>query len=177
MADENQNQNMNQSNQGEEALNEAPTADELEQKLAEAERQRDEYLSGWQRAKADFVNYKKEEMKRMEEVAQYGSLALIKDLIAVLDNFDLGLRTLEKAGPVEKGIYLIRTQIEDILKKRGLEKVSVKPGDEFDPAIAEALSEVPSDKPAGTIVEEIEPGYKMGDKVLRAARVIISKGQ
>jgi len=113
----------------------------------------------------------------MEEVAQYGSLSLIKDLISVLDNFDLGLRTLEKAGPVEKGIYLIRTQIEDILKKRGLEKVSVKPGDEFDPAIAEALSEVPSDKPVGAVVEEIEPGYKIGDKVLRAARVIISKGQ
>jgi molecular chaperone GrpE len=177
MSDENQNQNMDQSNQGEESLNAAPMANELEQKLAEAERQRDEYLSGWQRAKADFVNYKKEEMKRMEEVAQYGSLSLIKDLISVLDNFDLGLRTLEKAGPVEKGIYLIRTQIEDILKKRGLEKVSVKPGDEFDPAIAEALSEVPSDKPVGAVVEEIEPGYKIGDKVLRAARVIISKGQ
>jgi molecular chaperone GrpE len=167
----------NQSNQDEASLGSPPTPNELEQKLAEAERQRDEYLSGWQRAKADFVNYKKEEMKRMEEMAQYGSLSLIRDLISVLDNFDLGLRTLEKAGPVEKGIYLIRTQIEDILKKRGLEKMSVKPGDEFDPAIAEALSEVPSDQPAGTIVEEIEPGYKLGEKVLRAARVIISKGK
>ena len=164
-------------NQGEEFLNEVPAASELEQKLAEAERQRDEYLNGWQRAKADFVNYKKEDLKRMEEVAQYGSLNLIKELISVLDNFDLGLRTLEKAGPVEKGIYLIRTQIEDILKKRGLEKITTKPGDELDPAIAEALSEVPSDQSPGTIVEEIEPGYRLGEKVIRAARVIISKGQ
>jgi len=154
-----------------------PDPAELEAKLAEAEKQRDEYLSGWQRAKADFINYKKEEMRHLEEVARYGSEDLIKDLISVLDNFDLGLRTLEKAGPVEKGIYLIRSQIEDILKKRGLEKVSVKPGDEFDPMIAEAMAEVPSTQPAGSIVEEIEPGYRLHDKILRPARVIISKGQ
>lgn len=160
-----------------EAQLDAADPSELETKLAEAERQRDEYLAGWQRTKADFINYKKEEMKHMEDVAQYGNEKLIKELIGVLDNFDLGLRSLEKAGPVEKGIYLIRAQIEDILKKRGLEKVSVKPGDEFDPAIAEAMSEVPSPQSSGTIVEEIEPGYKLGDKVLRPARVIISKGQ
>jgi len=155
----------------------AEPATELASQLAAAEKQRDEYLSGWQRAKADFLNYKKDELRRMEEVARYGSEDLIKDLVAVLDNFDLGLRTLEKAGPVEKGIYLIRSQIEDILKKRGLEKVSVKPGDEFDPAVAEAMAEVPSEKPPGTVVEEIEPGYRLYDKVLRPARVILSKGQ
>ena len=150
---------------------------ELEAKLAAAEQQRDEYLAGWQRTKADFINYKKEEMKHLEDVARYGSEDLLKDLIGVLDNFDLGLRTLEKAGPVERGIYLIRSQIEDILKKRGLEKVSVKAGDEFDPMIAEAMTEVPSDRPQGTIVEEVEPGYRLGDKILRPARVILSKGQ
>src|SRR5271170_4614274 len=154
----------------------APEPSELEAKLADAEKQRDEYLAGWQRTKADFINYKKEEMKHMEDVARYGNENLIKDLISVLDNFDLGLRTLEKAGPVERGIYLIRAQIEDILKKRGLEKVSVKAGDEFDPMIAEAMAEVPSDRPPGVIVEEVEPGYRLHDKILRAARVIISKG-
>jgi molecular chaperone GrpE len=143
--------------------------------LEEAQKQRDEYLAGWQRTKADFINYKKDEAKRLEEIAKYGSVDLIKDLISVLDNFDLALRSLEKAGPVEKGIYLIRSQIEDILKRRGLEKVSVKPGDEFDPMIAEAMSEVASEHPPGTIVEEIEPGYRLHDKVVRPARVIISK--
>ncbi len=143
----------------------------------EIKKQRDEYLAGWQRAKADFVNYKKEEMNRLREVAQYGSVELIRDLIGVLDNFDLGLRALEKAGPVEKGVYLIRSQIEDILKKRGLEKVAVRAGDPFDPAVAEAMTEVESvEHPPGTVVEEIEPGYRLGDKILRAARVIVSKG-
>src|SRR6202142_4314037 len=127
---------------------------ELEAKLAEAEKQRDEYLGGWQRTKADFINYKKEEMKHMEDIAKYGNESLIKDLISVLDNFDLALRTMEKAGTVERGIYLIRSQIDDILKKRGLEKLNVKAGDEFDPMVAEAMAEVPSDRPQGVIVEE-----------------------
>lgn len=155
----------------------ASETDSLKEKLAAAQAQRDEYLAGWQRAKADFINYRKDEMARLEEVARYGNEDLIKDLISVLDNFDLGLRTLEKAGPVEKGVYLIRSQIEDILRKRGLTKVTIKPGDPFDPAVAEALSEVESDRPPGTVVQEIESGYKLHDKVLRAARVIIAKSK
>src|SRR5580693_1248522 len=103
-------------NQQEEKL-QAAEPNELEAKLAETEKQRDEYLGGWQRTKADFINYKKEEMKHMEDVAKYGNESLIKDLISVLDNFDLALRTMEKAGTVERGIYLIRSQIDDILKK------------------------------------------------------------
>jgi len=165
-----------QNDQKEEDL---PVADAsaLETKLAAAEKQRDEYLAGWQRAKADFINYKKDEMAHLQEAMKYGSEDLIKDLISVMDNFDLGLRAMEKAGPVEKGIYLIRSQIEDILKKRGLEKIEIKVGDVFDPAMMEAMTEVESDLPHGAVVEEIEPGYRLHEKVLRASRVIISKGK
>jgi molecular chaperone GrpE len=165
-----------QNDQKEEDL---PVADAsaLETKLAAAEKQRDEYLAGWQRAKADFINYKKDEMAHLQEAMKYGSEDLIKDLISVMDNFDLGLRAMEKAGPVEKGIYLIRSQIEDILKKRGLEKIEIKVGDAFDPAMMEAMTEVESDLPHGAVVEEIEPGYRLHEKVLRASRVIISKGK
>jgi molecular chaperone GrpE len=147
----------------------------LREKLTAAEKQRDEYLAGWQRAKADFINYRKEEYQHLEEVARYGSEDLIKDLLTVMDNFDLGIRALEKNGPVERGIYLIRSQIEDILKKRGVQKIELKPGDPFDPSIAEAVSERESDKPPGAVVEEIEPGYRLYEKILRAAKVIVSK--
>lgn len=149
--------------------------DDLAPKLAEAERERDEYRAGWQRAKADFLNYKKEELRHLEEVSRYGNADMLKELIGIMDNFDLALRTLEKDGPVEKGIYIIRTQIEDILKKRGLERIAIKPGDQFDPAVAEALSAIESDQPPGTIVEEIEPGYRLYERVLRPARVIVSR--
>lgn len=159
--------------------NDLPIVDagELETKLAAAEEKRDEYLAGWQRAKADFINYKKEEFAHLQEVAKYGSEDLIKDLISVMDNFDLGLRALEKAGPVEKGIYLIRSQIEDILRKRGLQKIEIKAGDMFDPATMEAMTEVENNLPQGAVVEEIEPGYRLHEKVLRASRVIVSKGK
>ena len=153
-----------------------PTVADLKEQVEEMTAQRDEYLAGWQRAKADFINYKKDEANRAIEVTRYGSVDLIKDLISVIDNFDLALRTLEKAGPVEKGIYLIRTQIEDILKKRGLTKINIKEGDAFDPATAEALAEIMGDKPAGTVLEVIEQGYQLHEKVLRPARVIVSKG-
>ena len=147
----------------------------LKEQLASAEKERDEYLAGWQRAKADFMNYRKEEMAHLQEVAKYGSEDLIRDFLVVLDNFDLGLRAMEKSGAVDKGIYLIRSQIEDILRKRGLGKIEVNPGDPFDPMVMEAMAEISSEKPPGTIVEIAEPGYRLHDKVLRAARVIVSK--
>jgi molecular chaperone GrpE len=147
----------------------------LKEQLAEAQKQRDEYLAGWQRAKADFMNYKKDEMAHLQEIAKYGNVDLIRDLLVVLDNFDLALRAMEKNGGVDKGIQLIRSQIAAILEKRGLVKIELQPGDDFDPAVAEAMAEIESDKPPGSIVEIAEPGYKLHDKVIRAARVIIAK--
>jgi molecular chaperone GrpE len=107
----------------------------------------------------------------------YATRDLIEEFITSLDNFDLALGTMEKAGPVEKGIYMIRTQIEDILRKRGLTKIEVKPGDAFDPATQEAIIETESEYPEGAIVEQIECGYRLHDKVIRPARVRISKGK
>ncbi|MEK7138033.1 MAG: nucleotide exchange factor GrpE [Patescibacteria group bacterium] len=153
-----------------------PNSD-LEEKLAKAEKDRDEYLAGWQRAKADFINYKKEELARLEEMAKYGNEDFIRELITVMDNFDLGLAALEKSGPVEKGIYMIRSQIEDILKRRGLEKIPVSIGDQFNPSHSEAIVEVESEKPPETIVEIIEPGYKLNEKIIRPTRVKIAKNK
>jgi molecular chaperone GrpE len=148
--------------------------------VEQIEKQRDEYLAGWQRSKADFINYKKEELKHLEDVSRYGSESLIKEIIIVMDDFDLALRVMEKNGGTEgidKGIYMIRSKIEDVLRKKGLEKIKISPGDIFDPSVAEAMLEATSDKPPGTIVEEIEPGYRLYEKILRPARVILSKGQ
>lgn len=155
----------------------ADEARELREKLAQCEKARDEYLAGWQRAKADFSNYRKDEFRRAEETAKYATEDLICELIAILDNFDLGIRALERAGPVERGIYMIRARIEDALRKRGLARIAMKTGEPFDPSVAEAVAEVVSDHPAGTIVEEIEPGYKLYDRIVRPARVKISKGK
>src|SRR3990167_4816183 len=115
---------------------------DFESKLAECENQRDEYLAGWQRAKADFINYKKDELMRIQEIARFGTEEMILELIGVLDNFDLAISYMEGKGPaprqglesrpegvgVEKGIYMIRANIKDLLKKRGVEKIEIKIG-------------------------------------------------
>ena len=137
----------------------------------------EEYLAGWQRAKADFVNYKRDEMKRYEDVARYANEDLMEELIGVLDNFDLGLRAMEKQGPVEKGVYMIRTQIEDMLKRRGLIRISFSPGEAFNPALHEAIAEGESEHPPGTVIEELSPGYQLHDKVMRPARVKTAKNK
>lgn len=173
--EENQNANPSQGQASE--AQDGETVESLRQKLEKAESERGEYLAGWQRAKADYLNYKKEEQERLGQIAKYTSEDLMREMVTVLDNFDLGLRALEKAGPVEKGVYLIRTQIEDILKKRGLERIPLKPGDPFDPMTAEAIAESVSEHPSGSVAEEIEPGYRLYDKVVRPARVRLSKGQ
>ncbi len=155
--------------------NKRPEGEQTE--LQKCKKERDEYLAGWQRAKADFINYKKEEIQRLQEIAKYQLEDITLELIGVLDNFDLGLAALEKQGPVEKGIYMIRTQLLDVLKRRGLSKAEVKPGSVFDPSIMESIADTESEQPPGTVAEVIEEGYRLHERIIRPARVKISKSK
>ncbi len=126
-------------------------------------KERDDYLAGWQRAKADFINYKKEELRRLQDVAKMSSEEIIRDLIPVMDSFELGLASLEKAGHVEKGVYMIKSQLEDMLQRKGVEKIKVELGKEFDPHYQEAVglmdvSDLPKDREwkSGMVAEEVE---------------------
>ncbi|MBI4119280.1 MAG: nucleotide exchange factor GrpE [Parcubacteria group bacterium] len=152
---------------------EEPT--ELSEKLNLCEKEREEYLNGWRRAKADLINYKKEEMQRLEEVVKFGNEEILKECIVTLDNFGLAIAALEKAGPVEKGVYLIKAQIGNLLRKHGVERIAVASGQPFNPAQHEAIVTVESDNPSGTIVEEIETGYTLHGKVIRPSKVKVSK--
>lgn len=143
--------------------------------LTTTRKERDEYLEGWRREKADFINYKKEESARLAYIAKFGNEELVRDLLQVLDSFELSLTALEKQGPVEKGVYMIKGQLEDILRRKGLERISVSVGDEFDPRIHEAVSSIETEGRAGTVAEEVEGGYALQGKVIRAARVKIVK--
>jgi molecular chaperone GrpE len=100
---------------------------------------------------------------------------MIKDLINVLDSFDLAIQALGGESKMEKGVYLIRAQLEDVLKKYGLERIMVSVGQKFDPALHEAIVSIESDKPSGTIVDEVERGYMLSGKLVRAARVKVAK--
>jgi molecular chaperone GrpE len=154
--------------------------------LSRCAAERDEYLNGWKRAKADLINYQRDEGKRSEELAKWSVMSLVRDLIPVLDSFDLALASLAKKpkgggerGAVEagtvSGIERIRSQLEEVLKRRGLERIVVAPGHAFDPSVHEAIGEVASESPPGTVAEEIERGYELHGKVVRPVRVMLAK--
>ena len=145
--------------------------------LSKCRKEYDEYLDGWKRAKADLINYKKDEAKRFEAIVKFSNEALIKELINVLDSFDLALVALEveEDKKTQKGLYLIRQQLEDILRQNGLERIIVSVGQSFDPALQEAVATIELDKPSGTIIEEVERGYLLNGKLIRTARVKVSK--
>jgi molecular chaperone GrpE len=140
-------------------------------------KEREEYLDGWKRAKADLVNYKNEEMTRLKEISRFASEDILRDIVVVLDSFDLGIAAVADSdeSPAHKGMYMIRTQLEDVLKKRGLERMINPIGHPFDPALHEAIASVESEKESGTVVDEVEKGYLLHGKVLRPARVVVAK--
>ncbi len=152
-------------------------AKKLQEELASCEKERDEYLKGWQRAKADFMNYKNGEEERFELHDRREKEGLMRDLAVVLDSFELGILMSEGETVEKRGVELIKNQLADALKRRGFEKIEVNPGDEFDPNIHEAVDRVDSDLPPDKIVEEAEKGYLFKGKVLKPARVKISRGK
>ena len=168
--------------------------DELKKIAAE----RREYLEGWQRAKADYINFKKDEGKRFEDMARFLTSSIVEEFLPVLDSFDLALQhgvpkevdpvrgrpaegsatsTLGRSASngVEKGIMLIRSQFEDVLRKRGVEEIRVKAGDLFDPAKHESIGEIDSEHPPGSIADVVQKGYMFRERVMRPARVRLAK--
>ena len=132
---------------------------------------RDEYLNGWKRAKADLINYQKDDAKRFEEVIRFGYKSIIKDLLALMDSLELAAAM---PNP-DKGLMAIRGQLWELLKKYGVEKIAVKTGDMFNPAHHEAMAEIESDKLEGSVVQELSSGYLLHGQVLRAAKVNVAK--
>jgi molecular chaperone GrpE len=150
--------------------------------LQKVEAQRDEYLGAWKRAAADFINYKKEEGRRFEQLATYAASDFAKDLLPVLDSFALGMNAIEKESPAYKGMLMIRGQLQDALRKKGIERIVVGRGDAFNPEFHEAMMEVevPPDEAgqenlSGKVLEELVAGYKMGERVLRASKVKLGR--
>ncbi|MGC9046700.1 MAG: nucleotide exchange factor GrpE [Minisyncoccia bacterium] len=148
---------------------------ELETELEKIKNEKEEYLNGWKRAKADLINYKKEEETRFREFSRLSLEALMSELINVIDSFDFGL-TMLKDESVRNGIMLIKSQFVDILKKFGLEEIFVKAGDSFNSEINEAVLLENSDKDPETILEVLGAGYKLNGKVIRPVKVKVSKG-
>lgn len=151
--------------------------EDLKKKLEETEKEKQEYLEGWKRAKADFINFKKEDAERSMVLVKFANESLLHECILILDSFALGLASLKSDDAAAKGMSLVKLQFEDVLKRYGLERIPISPGNQFDPATQEAVEEVESGGPPGSVVEVVEEGYTLNGKVLRAAKVKLSKNK
>lgn len=147
---------------------------DLKTEIEKLKKEKDEYLNGWKRAKADFINYQKDEAKREEEVVKFSNEYLIRELLPVLDSFELSFSMIDKDSAAKKGVEMIYAQFERILNKHGLELIKCL-GEKFDANFHEALEEIISEKESGTIIEEMEKGWKLHGKVIRPSRVKVAK--
>lgn len=146
-----------------------------ESQQAELARLRDQLL----RTAADFDNYRKRSRREHEDAHKRGGEAVIKDLLPVFDNLERAAASAGAAPDVKSvsdGLRIVLKQFIDTLEKIGLRRISTV-GQPFDPAVHEAIQHLESDDhPAGMVVAEVQPGYAMGDHLVRAALVVVSKG-
>ena len=151
----------------------------VREELEQAKKERQEYLDGWQRCKADSINARKEALAAADRAAERAKENYLHELLPVLDSFDMatGNEAWEAVDPTWKGgIEQIRNQLLDVLLRNGLKRFG-KVGELFDPMRHEAIQET-DDMPGEphSIVKIIRYGYEQGGRTIRPAQVIVKKG-
>jgi molecular chaperone GrpE len=151
-------------------------SEELEQRLAEVEAERDQRLADLQRVAADFDNYRKRSARDQEALVARAHERLVKQLLPVLDNLERALVAAaeHEEQQVVEGVELVLRELSQALRKEGLEEIET--GGQFDPHVHEALLSQPSEAEEGAVIEVLQKGYRLGDRVLRPARVVVSQG-
>lgn len=131
------------------------------------------------RSQADFENYKKRSAREKEEAIKYANSSLLEKLIAIVDNFELGLEAARAEGeksPVFSGMSMVLKQLMDFLTENGLQPIDAA-GQKFDPNLHEAIAHEPSEKfPEGVVLRQTRRGYRMKDRLLRPSSVVVSSG-
>ncbi len=153
----------------------------LRDKLKECQRQKEEYLVGWQRAKADFINARKDWERRLDDFKKYAESPLLEDLLPIVDGFenafkDEGWQKVDKTW--QNGIKYLHNQFISVLKEHGLESIEAA-GKEFNPREHEAVAELKVEKKEddGVVMEEYRKGYKLRGRVIRPSQVKVGKYQ
>ena len=154
----------------------ANRVEELERRLEEVERERDEHLNDLKRLAADFENYRKRAARDQESLVARAHERLVKELLPVLDDLERALEAAadHEEAKLEEGVRLVARELEDALTREGL--VEIETDGRFDPHVHEALLSQPSEEDEGAILQVLQKGYRLGDRVLRPARVVISQG-
>ena len=162
---------LEQNANGEQLIVEEQTAEE---KLAtDLEREKDKFL----RLFAEFENYKRRTAKERLELFKTANQDVLVAMLPVMDDFDRALAEISKSNDdlLFKGVELIFEKLKSTLVSKGLEVVEVRPGDAFNADFAEAITQIPAPDMKGKIVDVIEKGYKLGDKIIRFPKVVIGQ--
>jgi molecular chaperone GrpE len=151
---------------------EAPT--EPNARIAELERERDERLDDLRRLAADFDNYRKRAARDQESLVARAHERLMKALLPVLDDLERALEAASQheEAKLEEGVGLVARELRAALEREGLEEIETD--GRFDPHVHEALLSQPSEQEEGAVLEVLQKGYRLGDRVLRPARVVVS---
>jgi len=161
-------------------VHEDPELAELHTALQKAIHERDELDNQLKRTMADFQNYKKRVLQENEMLRVYATERLVTQLLPVLDNFERTISAFEAGATTDSvmsGIKAVDRQIRTLLESQSVVRIPSE-GHPFDPDVHEAIAAENSDEhPEGTVLTEVEAGYKMSDKVIRPARVKVSKKQ
>jgi molecular chaperone GrpE len=149
--------------------------------LADTQRERDEYLDLAKRTKADFENFRKRMTSEVQASSARGKGELLREVVPVLDDLERAIQAagLDPEGDSEDGlshgVLLVFRSLRDSLSRNGVEAVDPKE-EKFDPNAHEALSTIPADGvESGVVVEVLQKGYKLGDQLIRPARVVVSE--
>lgn len=161
----------------EQATGQSEAQEAVHPEVEELKKQAEENHQRFLRAQADFDNFRRRTQKEKEEFAKYASFKLIEQLLPVVDNFDRALAASKGSSDYEalaKGIDMIFRQLEQVLTSEGLQKMEAV-GQPFNPEYHQAIMQVESDEyEEGTVVEEVQAGYLLKDKVIRPAMVKVS---
>ncbi|HEV3034297.1 MAG TPA: nucleotide exchange factor GrpE [Solirubrobacteraceae bacterium] len=159
----------------EDAVEVAAIEGELDE-LVKTAKQRDDYLALAQRTQADFENYRKRVAREAAAARDRGVGSLAKELLPALDNLDRALDAAAEDDPLLDGVRLVRTELKAALARAGIDSFCPL-GEQFDPSVHEAVAtapQAPDGKPSGTVVEVYQDGYRLGEGVLRPARVVVA---
>src|SRR5215208_6516367 len=151
-------------------------AETVEDELGEVTRQRDEYLDALQRSQAEFANYRKRVARDQASLVARAAERLVKELLPVLDDLERALEAANEheEAKLEDGVRLVHRALADALAKEGLTEIEADGA--FDPHVHEALLSQPADgADAGAVLQVLQKGYRLGDRVLRPARVIVAE--
>jgi len=131
------------------------------------------------RSQADFDNFKKRAAREKEESIKYANSSLLERLVAIVDNFELGLTAAKEEGetsPIYSGMSMVLKQLTDFLAENGLQPIDAE-GKKFDPNLHEAIAHEPNDEvPEGVVIRQMRRGYRLKDRLLRPSTVVVSSG-